>query len=118
YRNLINLDITDDYSMGFAADAGFRAGICVSFNFYDLDLDTETPLRIHPFTVMDGTMKDYLKLTNQQAVDFAVKLSNEVKAVGGVFSTLWHNETYSETGRWIGWREVYSQILENAISLK
>ena len=49
YRNLINLDITDDYSMGFAAKPGFRAGICSSFNFYDLDLDTETNLRVHPY---------------------------------------------------------------------
>lgn len=118
YRNLINLDISDDYSMGFAADAGFRAGICASFNFYDLDLDAETPLRIHPFTVMDGTMKDYLNLSNQQAVEFATNLIREVKNVGGVFSTLWHNETFSETGRWIGWRNVYTQILENAIASK
>lgn len=116
YRNLINLDITDDYTMGFAADAGFRAGICVPFNFYDLDLDTTTPLTIHPFTVMDGTMKDYLKLSNEQAVEFSIKLMHEVKAVGGVFTTLWHNETYSETGRWAGWREVYRQILGAAVS--
>lgn len=114
YRNLINIDITDDYTMGFAADAGFRAGICRPFTFYDLDLDAETPLTVHPFTVMDGTMKDYLKLSNQQAIDFAAKLIAEVKNVGGVFTTLWHNETHSETGRWTGWREVYRTILEIA----
>ena len=53
YRNLINLDITDDYTMGFAAQPGFRAGICSSFYFYDLDMDSETKLRVHPFT-LDG----------------------------------------------------------------
>lgn len=116
YRNLINLNIAHDYTMGFAADAGFRAGICVPHPFYDLDLDTVTPLTIHPFTVMDGTMKDYLNLDNQQAVEFACRLADEVKAVGGVFSTLWHNETHSETGRWTGWSEVYRQILEHASS--
>jgi len=52
YRNLIEEDITDDYSMGYAALPGFRAGICSSYNFYDLDIEVETKLRIHPFMVI------------------------------------------------------------------
>ncbi|MDQ3192727.1 MAG: polysaccharide deacetylase family protein, partial [Bacteroidota bacterium] len=57
YRNLINLDITDDYTMGFSSRIGFRAGTCSSFNFYDLDLDIETKLKIHPFSIMDASLK-------------------------------------------------------------
>ena len=33
YRNLIDLDITDDYTMGYAAHIGFRASICTPFEF-------------------------------------------------------------------------------------
>jgi len=67
YRNLIDEDITDDYSMGYAALPGFRAGICSPYNFYDLDIEVETKLRVHPFMVMDGTLKDYMKLTPTDA---------------------------------------------------
>src|SRR5205814_2896242 len=45
YRNLIELDITEDYTMGYAFQPGFRASICMPFNFYDLDNEIETKLK-------------------------------------------------------------------------
>jgi len=48
---------------------GFRAGICSPYNFYDLDIEVETKLRVHPFMVMDGTLKDYMKLTPTDAIE-------------------------------------------------
>lgn len=115
YRNLINLDITDDYSMGFAAKPGFRAGICSSFNFYDLDLDTETNLRIHPFTFMEGTLRDYMNIEADQAMDVIRPLIKEIKAVNGTFISLWHNESISNDKRWIGWHQVYEEMIKEAL---
>lgn len=115
YRNLINLDITDDYSMGFAAKPGFRAGICCTFNFYDLDLDTETNLRIHPFTFMEGTLRDYMNVEVDQAMDVIRPLIEEVKAVNGTFISLWHNESLSNEKRWIGWHKVYEEMIREAL---
>ncbi|MEZ5197051.1 MAG: polysaccharide deacetylase family protein [Bacteroidales bacterium] len=115
YRNLINLDITDDYSMGYAAQPGFRASICNSFCFYDVDLDVETKLRIHPFTVMEGTLKDYLKLSPREAVTIMKRLIAEVKGVNGTFISLWHNESLSNTKRWEGWRDVYEEMIIEAL---
>jgi uncharacterized protein DUF7033 len=115
YRNLIEEDITDDYSMGYAALPGFRAGICNSFNFYDLDIEVETKLRIHPFMVMDGTLRDYMNLTTTDAIEQIEKLINEVKKVNGTFSSLWHNEPLSDEKRWKGWRKVYEELLRMAV---
>ncbi|MCB0804695.1 MAG: polysaccharide deacetylase family protein [Bacteroidales bacterium] len=115
YRNLINLDITDDYSMGFAAAPGFRAGICSSYPFFDLDLDAITPLRIHPFTYMEGTLKDYMNLTPEQALDTIKPLIAEVKAVNGTFIPIWHNETLSDMKRWKGWQKVYEEMIKLAV---
>ncbi len=115
YRNLINLDITDDYSMGFAAQPGFRASICSPFNFYDLDLDTETHLRIHPFTLMEGTLRDYMNLEPEKALEFIQELIKEVKAVNGIFISLWHNESLSNEGRWEGWQKVYEEMIRMAM---
>ena len=112
YQNLIENDITDDYSMGYAALPGFRAGICDTYRFYDLSLEVETKLRIHPFAVMDGTLKDYMHLTTADAIVKIENLVNEVKKVNGTFISLWHNESLSDEKRWLGWRKVYESMLE------
>ena len=115
YRNLINLDITDDYSMGFASQPGFRASICSSFNFYDLDLDAETKLRIHPFTFMEGTLRDYMNVSADKALEIIKSLIKEVKDVNGTFIPIWHNESLSDKKRWVGWQNVYEQMIEMAL---
>ncbi|HQQ01357.1 MAG TPA: polysaccharide deacetylase family protein [Bacteroidales bacterium] len=111
YRNLIHCGITDDYTMGFADQPGFRAGTCIPFPFYDLDLDTPTSLLIHPFIFMDGTLKDYLKIPENQIVDFVKPYIEEVKRYSGTLITLWHNETHGGSGRWKGWPEIYETIV-------
>lgn len=115
YRNLINLDITDDYTMGFAAQPGFRAGICSSFYFYDLDMDTETKLKVHPFTLMDGTLRDYMNIGAEQAMQYIAPLIQEVKAVNGTFISLWHNESLGNEGRWKDWQIVYEELIKEAV---
>ena len=69
--------------MGYASQAGFRAAIADTFRFYDLEHDIVTKLNIHPFTVMDGTLRDYLKLNNEASQAKIISLINEVKAVNG-----------------------------------
>jgi hypothetical protein len=115
YRNLINLDITDDYTMGFAAQTGFRASLCSSFYFYDLDMDSETKLRVHPFALMDGTLRDYLNITSDRAMDYITPLIQEVKAVNGTFISLWHNESLGNEGRWKDWHIVYEEMIKEAL---
>ncbi|MBN1338796.1 MAG: polysaccharide deacetylase family protein [Bacteroidales bacterium] len=114
YRNLINLGITDDYSMGFASQPGFRAGICDSFYFYDLELETKTPLRVHPFTLMDGTLRDYMNISREEAADQIDRLIQTVKQAEGTFISIWHNESLSDAKRWAGWREIYEQMIFTA----
>lgn len=112
YQKLIELDISDDYTMGFASQAGFRAGIADTFRFFDLENDMATNLWVHPFALMDGTMRDYLNLDVEASLDLAKQLVDEVKAVGGTFIYLTHNETLGGEKRWAGWPEMYRQLLE------
>ncbi len=115
YHTLIDLDITDDYTLGYASQPGFRAGIADSFFFYDLDHDIATPLRVHPFAVMDGSLRDYMKLDTVSSLELTKQLIDEVKKVNGTFITLWHNETMSDAKRWEGWLEVYRSIILYAL---
>ena len=114
YRNLIDLDITDDYTMGFASQVGFRAGICTPFNFYDLDTELETKLKIHPFAMMEGTLKYNMKINPEEAMAKICPLIDEVKAVDGVFMSLWHNDTLNNKKIWLGWKAVYEDMVKYA----
>ncbi len=115
YRNLIDLDITDDYTMGYASEIGFRASICSSYNFYDLELDVESNLRIHPFAFMEGTLRDYLSINSDRALDYIKPLIDEVKTVNGTFISLWHNESLSNQKRWTGWQLIYEEMIKYAL---
>lgn len=116
YRNLIENDITDDYSMGFAARPGFRAGICSTFKWYDLESEVVTNLNIHPFAIMDGTLRDYMKVDASEAMNHVRSLIDEVKVANGTFISLWHNESLSDEGRWKGWVNVYKELINYAAS--
>ena len=116
YQNLIDLEIEEEYSMGYASNVGFRASTCTPFYFYDLDFEIQTPLKIFPFALMDTTLNDYMKLTPKQSLGRIRDLRNEVKAVDGMFITLFHNESLSDYLRWKGWKRLYESMLKIATS--
>ena len=113
YQRLIELDIHDDYTMGYASQVGFRAGTATTFRFFDLESDMPTSLQIHPFAVMDGTLRDYLNLGVSESYKMITKVVDEVRKVKGTFIYLTHNETLGGEKRWAGWPEMYRKILEN-----
>jgi len=115
YRRLIDLGILHDYTMGYAAQVGFRAGTSLPFYFYDLDMEMQTSLLIHPFAVMDGTLNEYMELPIDDAQYLVKEIINYVKEVDGVFISLWHNETLGDNRNWKDWRQVYEYTIEEAL---
>ncbi len=111
YRRLIQNNISHDYSMGFASQPGFRAATCTPYYFYDLQADVATNLKVYPLTVMDGTLRDYMKLSPEEAIPVIKELISEVKKVDGTFISLWHNDALGENKDWQGWLWVYEQLL-------
>jgi hypothetical protein len=112
YRNLSRLGIKEDYSMGFPDESGFRAGIARPYFFYDVPEDLQTSLKIVPFQVMDGTLFQYKKLDPSAAREIIFKLMDETRRAGGLFVSLWHNTSLLETPEWMGWRELFEQMLQ------
>ena len=116
YRNLLEMDIEEDYTMGFASQLCFRAGTCTPYPFYDLDGEVECKLTVFPFHVMEATLKYYLNLAPDVAIAESKKIIDEIKLVEGTFVSLWHNESLSEEEEWKGWRKLYEEVIEYAIS--
>jgi hypothetical protein len=114
YRNLLEMDILNDYTMGFAHEVGFRAGTCTPFYFFDLDLEQETRLKVHPFSVMDATLKYYMKVSPEASAPIIRQIIEEVKKVNGTFISLWHNESLSDYRNWEGWKNVYEEMAKMA----
>lgn len=114
YQRLIENDITEDYSMGYAANVGFRAGTCTPYRFYDLDLETPTELTVYPFAMMEATLKYYMKLSTEESKRVVSQIIQKVKDVDGTFMSLWHNETLTDTGNWQGWRDVFLHMIREA----
>src|SRR5690606_12829203 len=112
YRNLIELEVKHDFTMGYINQLGFRAGTCTPFQFYDLDYEVQTPLQIHPFCCID-----YALLNKQSFLDKKeelVRLIKQVKDVNGIFTTVFHNYAFSsDDERWKGFRELFSIILDS-----
>jgi hypothetical protein len=116
YRNLLELEISDDYSMGYASESGFRAGLCTPFRFYDLEQEIETPLVVHSFPFMDGTYIYYKKKSPEEAWPEMEKYIKIVKKYSGEFIPVWHNRILSEKEpEWKGWNALYEKMIEKAL---
>lgn len=116
YENLLNSGIANDYTMGFASETGFRAGTCTPFPFFDLTQNVQTELMIHPFQVMDVTLKNHLHLDPDEAWDDISGLMDEVKQVNGTFTCIWHNESLKDSGQWAGWQKVFEQLTRKGLN--
>lgn len=109
YRNLIELEIKEDYTMGYINDIGFRAGTCTPYLFYDMDYEIQTPLKIHPFQLMDySLLKQASFLDKKQTLLRAI---DKVKNVNGTFTAVFHNYSFSEIERWEDFKELFNIIL-------
>jgi hypothetical protein len=114
YDALIENGILHDYTMGYAEEPGFRAGTGSPYPFFDLESDCETALTIHPFAAMDSTFYYYKKCGLETAETAYKQLVDELKAVGGRLSMLWHNQSLCEDFGWQGWRGVFERVLTYA----
>ncbi len=114
YENLMRLSVREDYSLGWSDKIGFRAGISRPHPFFNLKENKQTHLLLIPFNAMDRTLKDYMGLTPEDAIAQLKQMVDVVKEVGGQFTMLWHNDSLSDMGEWLGWKDVFEQVIEYA----
>lgn len=112
YRNLIALEVQEDYTMGYVNHIGFRAGSCSPFLLYDLDYEVQTPLKIFPYHIMDYALLKHKSLLDKKKV--LNEMINEIKDVNGTFIPVFHNYTFSDDMTWDGFKELFNLILDSS----
>lgn len=115
-RILSEVEIKQDYSLGYASQLGFRAGTCSPFQFFDLEKDKLLNLTLHSSAIMDTTLNNYLKLSPEEALLRIQNIIKEVKESEGELITIWHNETLSDIREWKGWRSIFEKMVSSAKS--
>jgi len=111
YRMLLKNGIMEDYSMGYGAHLGFRAGTGNSFLWYDVAEDEITTLRVHPFCFMDTTAHFEAKLSAMEAFEKLNAMSKLLEKTGSTMITIFHNFSLGTSNEWKGWRQAYEDFL-------
>ncbi len=109
YRNLIDLEVTNDYTMGYAKNMGFRAGTCTPFLFYDLDYDIQTPLLIHPFQLIDTHLLSHKSLLDKN--EAVQKIIQQVKRVDGTFTAIFNSNTLNDFKQNHNFKKIFNQVV-------
>ena len=113
YRNLIKLNIREDYTMGYVNKIGFRASTCTPFLFYDIDNDIQTPLLINPYNLMDYSLLTINSFLDKK--EKVIEIIKKVKSVNGTFTSIFHNYSFSNDSRWKRFKEIFEIIINSNI---
>lgn len=100
YQNLIENDISDDFSMAYPDTPGFRAGTCKPYTFFNIKENKELNLNVHSACFMDGAFFQYQQVSIEEAKSIALLLQQTVKQYQGEFISIWHESTLSNESPW------------------
>ena len=97
-QRLADAGYTDDFTMGFADEAGFRLQTTRAVRWINPKTMQLTPLTLHPLTVMDCTLSNdnYMHLTEDEAYFLCERLIAKVRLHHGDLCLLWHNSSLTE----------------------
>lgn len=103
-QKLVDFGVTDDYTMAFPDQAGFRLQTTRPVRWINPKTMTLTSLTLHPLTLMDVTLSNtkYMNLSEDEAYFCAEKILYKTRQFNGEVNLLWHNsninqETYHKT---------------------
>ena len=108
------LGVSEDASLGWSRDVGFRSGVSRPFQAFDIASDRPMRLVVHPIAVMDSALREGLELNPEESTEKLDLLLNVVADVGGTWMSCWHNTSVSEDGDWVGWSSTYIHMISTA----
>lgn len=111
YRALLAYGITEDHSMLYADALGFRAGTAAAFQWYDLEAEACTALRVQPYALMDRTLEQYLQLDAEAGLMRLAQIKRVCKEWGLPLAWIWHNSTIRAPGPWSDYVKIREELM-------
>ncbi len=108
YRDLVDAGFTDDFTMGYTHEIGFRAGTSFPFYLYDINMEVQQPIRVHSFAFHDYALHEDTSM--HDILEKVKSLYQEVKKVNGELISVFSNELLG-TDHNIDWKEAYETII-------
>jgi len=108
YRDLVDVGFTDDFTMGYTHEIGFRAGTSFPFYLYDINMEVQQPIRVHSFAFHDYALHEDTSMSD--VLNKVKSLYQEVKKVNGSFISVFSNELLG-TVHSLNWKETYENII-------
>jgi len=93
WRDWEKCGLAYDSTVGFSDHIGFRAGTCMPYRPWSLELNREIDLLEIPLQAMDVTLTYYMGKTPEESIALLLQCAERCKIVGGVFTLLWHNRS-------------------------
>ena len=108
YRNLVDAGFTDDSTMGYTHEIGFRAGTSFPFYLYDINMEVQQPIRVHSFAFHDYALHEDTSMND--ILDKVKSLYQEAKKVNGELISVFSNELLGKEHS-IDWKGTYETII-------
>jgi hypothetical protein len=115
YRELMKVGIEKDFSMGYGSINGFRASVCSSFAWYDLQQEVATSLLIYPFCFMDANSFYEQKDSPQVAYAELIRYHEQIRKLNGMMISIWHNSILGTDVSFAGWREMFELFMRETV---
>ena len=99
-QDLVNMGVTDDFTMMFPDQVGFRLQTTRAVRWINPKTMTLTDLVLHPLTIMDCTLSNshYMNLSEDEAYFECQRLFEKIYQNAGEVVLLWHNTTVTKEG--------------------
>ena len=114
FRQLIDAEIENDFSMGYTTINGFRASVASPFYWYDLPAESATPLRLWPFCFMDSTAIFEQEMKVEDASNELQQYLETIKKINGTLITVFHNNYLGTDERFQEWKKMYEEFVGKA----
>ena len=110
-QRLADAGYTDDFTMGFADQAGFRLQTSRAVRWINPKTMRLTHLTLHPLMVMDNTLSqpNYMNLTEDEAYFLCERLIDKVRLHHGDLCLLWHNSNINDSTYH---RSLYEKVID------